>query len=348
MNNNRTNNSDYNEEDSIDIEVDDTDILPIKSHENSVVGSPGENMPEDQLLNSDHSRILINDELPLSLFVDLINKIINYLKSIKVNEILVELLNDTFKTILFESIRSDLPIGSTSNTSTTTTVQLNSQIKVKNQYVKSTQTFLSELITLYNKINNSSSVVDKNKCKRFRSVSSVLNNTSSIQSTSPKNNNVASDLIQINATKEEIEKRIKSFITMKAFETAESNSIEFRDDSSNSENQSIRTTAIPPMKMKYSVTTNQTGPLLNDNTNNNNSISVFSDRVNLIENHLGIMNNNNNSSVPKDLYQRVKAIEDKILQIEKQNPQFFKDSYNSRNSTPPITKLSNQTITHQK
>ncbi|KYQ91155.1 hypothetical protein DLAC_08068 [Tieghemostelium lacteum] len=326
MNNNRTNNSDYNEEDSIDIEVDDTDILPIKSHENSVVGSPGENMPEDQLLNSDHSRILINDELPLSLFVDLINKIINYLKSVK----------------------SDLPIGSTSNTSTTTTVQLNSQIKVKNQYVKSTQTFLSELITLYNKINNSSSVVDKNKCKRFRSVSSVLNNTSSIQSTSPKNNNVASDLIQINATKEEIEKRIKSFITMKAFETAESNSIEFRDDSSNSENQSIRTTAIPPMKMKYSVTTNQTGPLLNDNTNNNNSISVFSDRVNLIENHLGIMNNNNNSSVPKDLYQRVKAIEDKILQIEKQNPQFFKDSYNSRNSTPPITKLSNQTITHQK
>jgi len=171
-----------------------------------------------------------------------------------------------------------------------------------------------------------------------------------------KKRKAESHLIQIHANNEELNKRIESFINVKTQESNESNRLEFidpsaRSDPSNPETESSTTSRVDAatlhrkVQIKTSVVLNQDGPLArttdlnavaaasnSDATsglaNNRGGELGYSGFTNPIEYEDGVEERLVNlehvlrvisaKPIPQDVYTRIKKLEDKIFEMEKE------------------------------
>nr|XP_012150116.1 PREDICTED: molybdopterin synthase catalytic subunit [Megachile rotundata] len=146
------------------------------------------------------------------------------------------------------------------------------------------------------------------------------------------------NLIQIRATSDELNHRISSFIERKRQQVNIVNVQEFcchRDQSDENEDSCARVDAIlirrkdSKSHVKVHRVLNAWGPQMVDqhtlrkatmsgtNQTNSNYSSVLDDRISTTERILGI-----NRPVPKDVYERLKNIEDRILYLEGISPEY--------------------------
>ncbi|XP_013914252.1 PREDICTED: MAP3K12-binding inhibitory protein 1 [Thamnophis sirtalis] len=145
------------------------------------------------------------------------------------------------------------------------------------------------------------------------------------------------EVVQIKAGKAEIERRISAFIERKQAEINENNVREFCNVMDcNQENSCARTDAVftpyPGFKshVKVSRVVNTYGPQTRSEdaqvSNHNASHShdcgnqAIEERLQNIEAHLRLQTG---GPVPKDIYQRIKKLEDKILELEGMSPEYF-------------------------
>jgi hypothetical protein len=161
--------------------------------------------------------------------------------------------------------------------------------------------------------------------------------------------------VQIRATSSDLRKRIESFIQAKKSEVDASNRTEFmkRKDTGESDVTCARTDAREidrSIQMKFDVVNNEDGPLARSLVTSANHVSVGStvhkgsgaeERLQNMEQHLNIVYKNN-SRDSFTLFQRMKIIEDTIIQIEQQNPLWAAIHFNQPNRTfppPPVVNL---------
>ncbi|KAM3918028.1 MAP3K12-binding inhibitory protein 1 [Leptodactylus fuscus] len=144
-------------------------------------------------------------------------------------------------------------------------------------------------------------------------------------------------VVQIQAGKSEIDRRILAFIERKQAEINENNVREFCNViDCNQENSCARTDAVftpfPGSKshIKVSRVVNAYGPQTrsdgSSSTSRAHSLPVecgnqaVEERLQNIEYHLQL---NPGGPVPKDIYQRIKKLEDRILELEGISPEYF-------------------------
>ncbi|KAI9284082.1 hypothetical protein BC943DRAFT_326294 [Umbelopsis sp. AD052] len=161
--------------------------------------------------------------------------------------------------------------------------------------------------------------------------------------------------VQIRATSSDLRKRIETFIQAKKSEVDASNRTEFmkRKETGESDVTCARTDAREidrSIQMKFDVVNNEDGPLARSLVTSANHVSVGStvhkgsgaeERLQNLEQHLNIVYKNN-SRDSFTLFQRMKIIEDTIIQIEQQNPLWAAIHFNQPNRTfppPPIVNL---------
>ncbi|XP_063146127.1 MAP3K12-binding inhibitory protein 1 isoform X2 [Candoia aspera] len=144
------------------------------------------------------------------------------------------------------------------------------------------------------------------------------------------------EVVQIKAGKAEIERRISAFIERKQAEINENNVREFCNVMDcNQENSCARTDAVftpyPGFKshVKVSRVINTYGPQTRNEdaqVSNHKAHShdcgnqAVEERLQNIESHLRLQTG---GPVPKDIYQRIKKLEDKILELEGMSPEYF-------------------------
>ncbi|XP_061467654.1 MAP3K12-binding inhibitory protein 1 [Rhineura floridana] len=146
------------------------------------------------------------------------------------------------------------------------------------------------------------------------------------------------EVVQIKAGKAEIERRISAFIERKQAEINENNVREFCNViDCNQENSCARTDAVftpyPGFKshVKVSRVVNTYGPQTRNesahgSSHKANTLSrvcgnqAVEERLQNIEAHLRLQTG---GPVPKDIYQRIKKLEDKILELEGMSPEYF-------------------------
>ncbi|KAM4014093.1 MAP3K12-binding inhibitory protein 1 [Anomaloglossus baeobatrachus] len=144
-------------------------------------------------------------------------------------------------------------------------------------------------------------------------------------------------VVQIQADKSEIDRRISAFIERKQVEINENNVREFCNViDCNQENSCARTDAVftpfPGFKshVKVSRVVNAYGPQTRTDGSTSSSRShplphdcgnqAVEERLQSIEYHLRL---NPGGPVPKDVYQRIKKLEDRILELEGISPEYF-------------------------
>ncbi|XP_044292604.1 MAP3K12-binding inhibitory protein 1 isoform X2 [Varanus komodoensis] len=146
------------------------------------------------------------------------------------------------------------------------------------------------------------------------------------------------EVVQIKAGKAEIERRISAFIERKQAEINENNVREFCNViDCNQENSCARTDAVftpyPGFKshVKVSRVVNTYGPQTRNQIAHGASHQASTlpqdcgnqaveERLQNIEAHLRLQTG---GPVPKDIYQRIKKLEDKILELEGMSPEYF-------------------------
>ncbi|KAM4690149.1 MAP3K12-binding inhibitory protein 1 isoform 2-T2 [Rhinophrynus dorsalis] len=159
-------------------------------------------------------------------------------------------------------------------------------------------------------------------------------------------------VVQIKAKKAEIDRRILAFMERKQAEINENNVREFCNViDCNQENSCARTDAVftpyPGFKshIKVSRVVNTYGPQTrNDGTTGSNSRvnhlqrdcgnQQVEERLQNIECHLRLQTG---GPVPKDIYQRIKKLEDKILELEGISPEYFNSLDVSKKRKKPNT-----------
>ncbi|XP_077118790.1 MAP3K12-binding inhibitory protein 1 [Ranitomeya variabilis] len=144
-------------------------------------------------------------------------------------------------------------------------------------------------------------------------------------------------VVQIYADKTEIDRRILAFIERKQAEINENNVREFCNViDCNQENSCARTDAVftpfPGFKshIKVSRVVNAYGPQTRTDGSTSSSRAhplprdcgnqAVEERLQSIEYHLRL---NQGGPVPKDIYQRIKKLEDRILELEGISPEYF-------------------------
>ncbi|XP_015269212.1 PREDICTED: MAP3K12-binding inhibitory protein 1 isoform X1 [Gekko japonicus] len=146
------------------------------------------------------------------------------------------------------------------------------------------------------------------------------------------------EVVQIKARKAEIDRRISAFIERKQAEINENNVREFCNViDCNQENSCARTDAVftpyPGFKshIKVSRVVNTYGPQTRNEGAHGSSHKAntllrdcgnqaIEERLQNIEAHLRL---HTGGPVPKDIYQRIKKLEDKILELEGMSPEYF-------------------------
>ncbi|XP_060117077.1 MAP3K12-binding inhibitory protein 1 [Heteronotia binoei] len=146
------------------------------------------------------------------------------------------------------------------------------------------------------------------------------------------------EVVQIKARKSEIDRRISAFIERKQAEINENNVREFCNViDCNQENSCARTDAVftpyPGFKshIKVSRVVNTYGPQTRNEGTHGSSHKAntllrdcgnqaIEERLQNIEAHLRL---HTGGPVPKDIYQRIKKLEDKILELEGMSPEYF-------------------------
>ncbi len=174
-------------------------------------------------------------------------------------------------------------------------------------------------------------------------------------------------LVQIHATKEELDQRMDAFIAAKRVENNKANILEFcgrtvNDDDINaqleqddhdqdsSNSTCARTDSVLIRKrgskshLRKSVVDNLTGPgrasasgdpVLAGNSNGENGISgpALNERLENVEAAVLSSESMSNRPVPKDVYSRLKALEDRVLLMERLNPSLFQQSELTNNQS---------------
>lgn len=161
--------------------------------------------------------------------------------------------------------------------------------------------------------------------------------------------------IQIRATTKEVDQRMNTFIQAKRNELDESNRTEFlsRHDPSADDVTCARTDAREinrNIQMKFDIVNNEDGPLarslltFNDKKQHSKAIEPSSEkvsvdateRVNNIEQHLNIRLDED-ANPPFSMFERIKIVEDTLMEIERQNPTWAAVHFNqpNRNFPPP-------------
>lgn len=162
------------------------------------------------------------------------------------------------------------------------------------------------------------------------------------------------DQIQIRATNEELRKRIEKFIQAKKSEVDASNRTEFLQRKESDENEGCARTDAREIdrniQMKFDIVNNEDGPLQRSLVTSASHVKVGSiirkesgadERLQNLEDHLNIRYGNN-SKDGVSLFERIKVIEDTIVQIEKQNPLWAAVHFNQPNRAfppPPVVHL---------
>ncbi|KAJ2961491.1 hypothetical protein NQZ79_g3270 [Umbelopsis isabellina] len=162
------------------------------------------------------------------------------------------------------------------------------------------------------------------------------------------------DQIQIRATNEELRKRIEKFIQAKKSEVDASNRTEFLQRKESDENEGCARTDAREIdrsiQMKFDIVNNEDGPLQRSLVTSASHVKVGStirkesgadERLQNLEDHLNIRYSNN-SKDDVSLFERIKVIEDTIIQIEKQNPLWAAVHFNQPNRVfppPPVVHL---------
>ncbi|XP_026567010.1 MAP3K12-binding inhibitory protein 1 isoform X2 [Pseudonaja textilis] len=167
------------------------------------------------------------------------------------------------------------------------------------------------------------------------------------------------EIVQIKAGKAEIERRISAFIERKQAEINENNVREFCNVMDcNQENSCARTDAVftpyPGFKSHVKVsrvintygpqTRNEDAQVSNHNANTHShdcGNQAVEERLQNIEAHLRLQTG---GPVPKDIYQRIKKLEDKILELEGMSPEYFQ-SVNLSMKKRKIQQNQNYTLT---
>ncbi|XP_072766334.1 molybdopterin synthase catalytic subunit-like isoform X1 [Anoplolepis gracilipes] len=158
------------------------------------------------------------------------------------------------------------------------------------------------------------------------------------------------NLVQIQADSEELNRRIKSFIERKRQQVNTVNVQEFccHSERNDNENSCARVDAIlirrkdSKSHVRVHRVLNTWGPqtmdqsilhkaILNNTSHNTSCFPVLDDRISTTERIIGI-----NKPVPKDIYERLKNIEDRILYLESISPE-YKEFW----ATEDITNLKN-------
>ncbi|XP_003214512.1 MAP3K12-binding inhibitory protein 1 [Anolis carolinensis] len=220
-------------------------------------------------------------------------------------------------------------------------------ITVLQQHISALQPFIEKLQSLI-KAENATATNDSNKteCTKCDVDSNVIDKDVHIEekhtacdSANLKKTHFDFDpeVVQIKAGKAEIERRISAFIERKQAEINENNVREFCNViDCNQENSCARTDAVftpyPGFKshVKVSRVVNTYGPQTRRESayGSCHKNSLFRDcgnqaveeRLQNIETHLRLQTGR---PVPKDIYQRIKKLEDKILELEGMSPEYF-------------------------
>lgn len=137
-------------------------------------------------------------------------------------------------------------------------------------------------------------------------------------------------LVQITATNQELDKRINQFITTKRQDLDNANILEFCGGSAESSGNeetgsgSARTNAVLTKKrdskshLRKSVIVNQPGPSMT---------SALNERLSNVENTIDVQ-----VPLPQDIYSRLKAVEDRVLLLERLSPLEFGRKFEQKNS----------------
>jgi hypothetical protein len=166
---------------------------------------------------------------------------------------------------------------------------------------------------------------------------------------------ISPEQVQIRATDGELRKRIDNFIQAKKSEVDASNRKEFlrRKESGDNEVTCARTDAREidrNIQMKFDVVNNEDGSLARSLVTSANHVNLAStvhkvsgadERLQNLEQHLNILYKNN-SRDSFSLFERIKIIEDTIVQIENQNPLWAAVHFNQPNRAfppPPVVNL---------
>nr|XP_060615057.1 MAP3K12-binding inhibitory protein 1 isoform X1 [Anolis sagrei ordinatus] len=220
-------------------------------------------------------------------------------------------------------------------------------ITVLQQHISALQPFIEKLQSLI-KAENATATNDYNKteCTKCDINSKAIDKDLQLEEThttcdsanlKKTNFDFDPEVVQIKAGKAEIERRISAFIERKQAEINENNVREFCNViDCNQENSCARTDAVftpyPGFKshVKVSRVVNTYGPQTRSESGYGSchKNSVFRDcgnqaveeRLQNIEAHLRLQTGR---PVPKDIYQRIKKLEDKILELEGMSPEYF-------------------------
>ncbi|KAL7992533.1 hypothetical protein Chor_016789 [Crotalus horridus] len=124
------------------------------------------------------------------------------------------------------------------------------------------------------------------------------------------------EVVQIKAGKAEIERRISAFIERKQAEINENNVREFCNVMDCNQVSRVINTYGPQTRNKDAQVSNH-----NANTHSHDcGNQAIEERLQNIEAHLRLQTG---GPVPKDIYQRIKKLEDKILELEGMSPEYF-------------------------
>ncbi|KAI8643452.1 hypothetical protein BD408DRAFT_414933 [Parasitella parasitica] len=169
--------------------------------------------------------------------------------------------------------------------------------------------------------------------------------------------------IQIRATTQEVEQRINTFIQAKQNELDESNRTEFlsRHDPKADDVTCARTDAREinrNIQMKFDIVNNEDGPIARSLLAFNNKpkaddpaeMAVAADteeRLNNIEEHLNVKLNP--AARPSfSVFERIKILENTLMEIERQHPTWAAVHFNQPNRTfpppPPVTYITRPTV----
>ncbi|KAG8449523.1 hypothetical protein GDO86_016242 [Hymenochirus boettgeri] len=176
------------------------------------------------------------------------------------------------------------------------------------------------------------------KSKDLATAEKVTPESLSKDITSHNSGDLDPSIIQIKAKKAEIDRRILAFMERKQAEINENNVREFCNViDCNQENSCARTDAVftpyPGFKshIKVSRVVNTYGPQTKNDSTRSSRLRMnplqrgcgnqaVEERLQNIECHLRLQTG---GPVPKDIYQRIKKLEDKILELEGISPEYF-------------------------
>ncbi|KAG2174366.1 hypothetical protein INT43_004389 [Umbelopsis isabellina] len=238
-------------------------------------------------------------------------------------------------------------------------------ITLSDDYSKRLPQYISQLLTnLLPIIENDNNAVDSastneifsainssESAKRKRSEGEEEREDSKLEKKIKKMN---PDQIQIRATNEELRNRIEKFIQAKKSEVDASNRTEFLQRKESGENEGCARTDAREIdrniQMKFDIVNNEDGPLQRSLVTSASHVKVGStirkesgadERLQNLEDHLNIRYGNNSKN-DVSLFERIKVIEDTIVQIEKQNPLWAAVHFNQPNRVfppPPVVHL---------